>query len=207
MALATNMDRCRMLGGALALLVCASGAAPALAAGDGKVCIPTAEPTKLETGSASAGYISNITNSAGSIRAESHRMLTSALESARSKTPPSWVKFTAIPTLAADPGDSAQACAREEQATRSKPLEFDEKQFASVDDMTSWIMDFTRGKGDDGQSLYERCPGKCSPQYIWWIEPKGNGMAVKPSAVCGLPRDRDGNMYALETALAPPCTD
>ena len=207
MALATTMDRCRSLGGALTLLACSAGGALAATTGDGKVCIPTTEPTTLDTGPASAGYISNITNSGGSIRAESHRMLTAALESARSKNPPSWIKFTATPALAKDPGDAAQACAHEEQTTRSKPLEFDEKHFDSVDDMTSWIMDFTRGKGDEGSSLYERCPGKCSPQYIWWIEPQGNGMAVKPSAVCGLPRDRDSNKYELKTAIAPPCAD
>jgi len=203
----TIMCRRRLFAGVLAILACGSGAALGSTTNTGKVCIPTAEPTKLDSGAASAGYISNITNSAGSISAESHRMLTAALESARSKSPASWVKFTAIPTLAKDPGDSREACGREEQATRDKPLEFEEKHFDSVDDMTSWIMDFTRGQGDEGKQLYEQCPGKCSPQYIWWIEPRQNGMNVKPSAVCGLPRDRDGNMYELTTSIAPPCAD
>ncbi|MDX1432186.1 MAG: hypothetical protein R3286_07020 [Gammaproteobacteria bacterium] len=134
-------------------------------------------------------------------------MLSAALETARSKSPANWIKFTAIPAIAKSSGDSAESCAREEQATRSKPLEFQDKQFDSVDDMTSWIMDFTRGKGDEGRLLYEQCPGKCSPQYTWWIEPQQNGMAVKPTAVCGLPRDRDSDRYELTTAIAPPCGD
>ena len=207
MVLETTTGRRRLYASVLVLLACGGGAIRASTASDGAVCIPTAEPTKLESGPASAGYISNMTNSAGSIRAESHRMLTAALEAARSKNPVNWVKFTAIPTIAKDSGESDQACAREEEATRKKPLAFQDKHFDSVDDMTSWIMDFTRGKGDEGQLLYEQCPGKCSPQYTWWIEPQQNGMAVKPTAVCGLPRDKDGNMYALSTALAPPCAD
>ena len=71
----------------------------------------------------------------------------------------------------------------------------------SIDDLTNWIMDFTRGKGADGESLYEQCPGKCSPQYTWWIDPDETGLTVKARAVCGLPRDRDGNKYHLSTAL------
>lgn len=203
----TGTRRRRLYGSVLVLLVCAIGAVRASTAAGGTVCIPSSEPTKLESGPASAGYISNLTNGAGSIRAESHRMLAAAIETAQSKNPANWVKFTAIPTLAKDSGDADQMCARNEEATRKQPLEFAEKHFDSVDDMTSWIMDFTRGKGDEGKSLYKQCPGDCSPQYTWWVEPQQNGMTVKPSAVCGMPRDRDGNMYELTTAIAPPCTD
>lgn len=181
-------------------------ASDAAAGGDtGKACTPEPDAATLVKEKATAGFLSNISDRSGSIRATSKRMLTNALESSRSKDPAKWIIFTSTPELSKKADDEDPMCARHEQATLSDPLRFDGKHFASVDDLTAWIMDFTQGKGSDGESLYRQCPGKCSPRYTWWIEPESSGLKVKARVVCGLPRDRDGDMYELTTALAPAC--
>jgi hypothetical protein len=173
---------------------------------DVKDCSPPSEITPLATETASAGYVSNVLKRAGSIRVASNRLLTSALDTARSKEPMQWVVFTSTPELSKKSDDDDLMCARHEQATEKDPLEFEDKHFASADELTDWLMDFTRGKGADGKSLYEQCPGKCSPRYTWWIEPVEAGMKVRSRVVCGLPRDHDGNKYHLTIALTPACS-
>jgi len=172
------------------------------AAGDGDAKqrhSPVVTPLAAET--ASVGYLSNFTNRPDSIRATSKRMLDSAIETARSEPDVQRVIFKSIPELSTKVGADDQMCERYERATTKEPLEFEDKRFASVDELTNWIMDFTQGKGADGESLYEQCPGRCSPRYTWWIDPDETGLTVEARVVCGLPRDRDGNKYRLSTAL------
>jgi hypothetical protein len=171
----------------------------------GRECPSSSDVTQLDAETASAGVVSNALNRAGSIRAASHRLLTSALDSARSREPMQWVLFTSTPELSENSEDENGMCARLEQATGEDPIMFEDRNFESADELTSWIMDFTQGKGGDGKSLYEQCPGKCSPRYTWWIEPAKSGLKVDASVVCGLPRDRNGNKYHLATGLARAC--
>ncbi len=173
------------------------------AAGDGEAKQRHSSPivTPLAAETASAGYLSNLANRADSIRATSQRMLDRAIETAKSEAAVQRVIFKSIPELSTKAGADDQMCERYERETTKDPIEFEARRFTSVDDLTDWIMDFTRGKGADGESLYEQCPGKCSPQYTWWIDPDETGLTVKARAVCGLPRDRDGNKYHLSTAL------
>ena len=159
----------------------------------------------LDTETASAGLIANASNRKGSIRAASGRMLTAAIDEARSTSPPMRVVFKSIPDLSKkSTGDDAM-CEQHWDATKDAPIVFDDKQFASTEELTEWIQKFTQGKGDEGKSLYDQCPGKCSPRYTWWIDPDGSGLRVKPMAACGMPRDKDGNQYTLSTALTAIC--
>lgn len=178
-----------------------SGAGTAAGDGDAKQRHSSPIVTPLATETASAGYLSNLTNRSDSIRATSKRMLDSAIETARSEAAVQRVIFKSIPELSTKVDAEDQMCERYERATKKDPIEFEDKRFASVDELTDWIMDFTQGKGADGESLYEQCPGKCSPQYTWRIDPDKTGLTVKARVVCGLPRDRDGNKYHLSTAL------
>lgn len=172
---------------------------------DANDCIASSEVTPLAAETATAGYVSNVLNRAGSIRAASNRLLISALATAESKQPKQWVIFTSTPELSKKSHGDDQMCAGHEEITRKAPLEFEDRHFATADELTDWIMEFTQGEGADGKSLYEQCPGKCSPRYTWWIEPVVSGMKVKSRVVCGLPRDHDGNKYHLSTALVPAC--
>ena len=168
-------------------------------------CDASSTLTPLATEIASAGFLSNLSNRAGSIRATSKRMLDNAIGTARSDASPQRIVFKSIPELSTKADADDQMCQRLEKATMKAPLEFNGKRFASVDELTDWIMDFTQGKGEDGKSLYEQCPGKCSPQYTWWIVPDKTDLLVEARIVCGAPRDRDGNKYHLSIALAASC--
>ena len=161
--------------------------------------------TPLATEIASAGFLSNLGNRADSIRATSKRMLDNAIGTARSDASAQRIVFKSIPELSTEADSDDQMCARLEKATTKAPLEFNGKRFASVDELTDWIMDFTQGKGEDGKSLYKQCPGKCSPQYTWWIVLDKTDLLVEARVVCGAPRDRDGDKYHLSIALAASC--
>ena len=189
----------------VALLASCLAASTAAGDGDGKDCSPSPSAAPPATETASAGTWANLTNRAGSIRATSNHMLSSAIETARSDKSVQRIIFNPFPSCRRRTTDDDQMCARLEQATRQKPLEFDDKRFPTVDDLTDWIMDFTQGKGADGKSLYKQCPGKCSPQYTWWIYPEKTELLVKARVICGLPRDRDSNKYQLSIELAPAC--
>ena len=205
---ALTTARLRVVGCLLLALVPGFCAATGTAMEDDelKECAEASQRTPLAVERASAAYISNIANRPGSIRAASKRMLTSALESDELKKSTRQVIFTSTPDLSKKANDDDPMCARHEALTNREPLEFVAKQFESVQDLTEWIMDFTQGKGAEGKSLYEQCPGKCSPRYTWWIEAEDSGFKVNSRVVCGLPRDKDGDMYELTTALAPRCS-
>jgi hypothetical protein len=168
-------------------------------------CSPSPGVTLLATETASAGLLANLGNRADSIRAVSKKMLNSAIATAKSDASPQRIIFKSIPELSKKATADDRMCERHEAVTRNEPLEFDDKRFASADALTDWIMDFTQGKGSEGKSLYKQCPGKCSPQYTWWIDPDGTELIVKARVVCGLPRDRDGNSYRLSIELTAVC--
>lgn len=186
-----------------ALLVSAA----ATADGGGTDCGAARPIDTLDTETASAGLIANASNREGSIREASGRLLTKAIEEARSSTPPRRVIFKSIPDLSKKPTGDDAMCEQHWNTTREAPIVFDDRRFADTDELTAWIQDFTQGKGAEGKSLYEQCPGKCSPQYTWWIDPDASGLSVKPMAACGMPRDKDGNQYTLSTALTDICAE
>ena len=172
---------------------------------DARNCDASRALPPLATEIASAGFLSNLGNRPDSIRATSKRMLDNAIGTARSDASAQRIVFKSIPELSTEADADDQMCERLEKATTKAPLEFNDKHFASVDELTDWIMDFTRGKGADGKSLYEQCPGKCSPQYTWWIVLDKTDLLVEARVVCGPPRDRDGDKYHLSIALAGSC--
>ena len=187
------------------LFACFFGTGTAAGGDNGKHCDPSPVATPLAIESASAGVIANFSNRAGSIRAASKNMLTSAIETASSGEPMQRIIFKSIPEFSKKSSNDDQMCERYEKTTMNEPLEFNDKHFATVDELTDWIMDFTQGKGVDGTSLYKQCPGKCSPQYTWWIDPDKTELLVQARVVCGLPRDRDSDKYQLSTELTPLC--
>ena len=168
-------------------------------------CDASSTLTPLATEIASAGFLSNLSSRADSIRATSKRMLDEAIGTVRSDASAQRIVLKSIPELSKKTDPDDQMCERLETETKKAPLEFNGKHFASAGELTDWIMDFTQGKGADGKSLYKQCPGKCSPQYTWWIDPGESGLLVNARVVCGLPRDRDGNKYNLSIALAASC--
>jgi hypothetical protein len=192
---------------AVVVIACCCGAGSAVGEANAKDCGATATASPVTTETASAGYLSNFTNRAGSIRATSKSMLTSAIETVRSETVAPRIIFKSTPELSTKSDSDDEMCKRLEKSTTKEPLQFDGKQFASVDDLTDWIMAFTQGEGEDGKSLYEQCPGTCSPQYTWWIDSQKTELEVQARVVCGMPRNRDSDQYRLSVELVAVCPD
>jgi len=203
-------SRARAMTTAVAIALASGLCAPAVIASGAEAerqCTSSSNATQLSTEMGSAGVIANLTNRSNSIRAISHRMLTSAIDIAKSKKPEKTVIFSSIPELSKKTTGDEQMCARHEQETKKQPIEFNDIHFESTEALTEWIMDFTQGKGSDGESLYKQCPGECSPQYTWWIEPQmASNLNVQARVVCGMPRDHSSDLYRLTTALAPACS-
>lgn len=190
---------------AVLFIACCCGSGSASGDGIVKNCVPSPTDTPIATETASAGYWSNFTNRAGSIRATSKSMLTSAIETATSDDSGRRIIFKSTPELSTKADADDQLCERFEKATTREPLRFDDRRFTSVDELTDWIMAFTQGDGADGKSLYQQCPGNCSPQYTWLIDPGKSELIVEARVVCGLPRDRDSDKYRLSIKLAASC--
>ena len=167
--------------------------------------MPSSEVAPMDTAAASAGFLANAGNREDSIRATSSSMLASAIDKAKSAESPQRIIFKSIPNLSKKTTSDDEMCEQQDKATSQTPLEFNGKRFATVDDLNDWIMDFTQGKGADGKSLYKQCPGKCSPQYTWWIDPREGALLVDARVICGRPRDRSGNKYQLSIAMTPAC--
>ncbi len=198
------MSRARRLTLVILSVAC-FGFGPAEANDAGGDCVPSSDLTPMDTAAASAGFLANAGNRTDSIRATSNRMLAGAIEKAKSDESPQRIIFKSIPDLSKKTTSDDAMCEQQEMATTKKPLEFNDKRFATLDALTDWIMDFTQGKGADGKSLYKQCPGKCSPQYTWWIDQRGSELLVDARVICGRPRDRSGNKYQLSIALTPAC--
>ena len=47
-----------------------------------------------------------------------------------------------------------------------------------MSEVESWFSDFSRGKGADGQNMYDRCSGQCSPQYEFFIADANGKLAL-----------------------------
>jgi hypothetical protein len=182
-----------------------AGSGTAVGDDSAKACGPSPTVTPLATETASAGTLSNLMNRAGSIRATSKSMLSNAIETAKSGAPGQRIIFKSTPELSAKTGADDPMCDRYKKATTKEPLVFNDKHFATVDELTDWIMDFTQGNGADGRLLYEQCPGKCSPQYTWWIDPVNSELNVDARVVCGPPRDHDSDKYQLSIGLTTSC--
>jgi hypothetical protein len=84
--------------------------------------------------------------------------------------------------------------------TIDNKLLFTSPKFKSLDELNSWIGDFSQGKGADGAQLYQQCDKTCSPSYEYKIsfrsEPKTE-YEVKALVICGHARDKDDNQYSL----------
>jgi hypothetical protein len=176
---------------------------------------PGAEvPLANELGS--AGFMLNLAAHPDSITAIAGRLLEEALSdetvAATAECRPdcpaatvSEVVYRVAPTVFLAEGEQNAVCLRFERETEHAPLRFDTREFATVEALHEWIMDFSQGRGEDGRALYERCSSNCSPRYTFVIAERPDGYAVKTEVLCGLARDRAEDRYRISTALRRTC--
>jgi hypothetical protein len=185
------------------------------AAATPQVCAAATADTTLTESFGSVGMLANLRGSDGSIRAVAKDLLAAALEQQRATTQscpggcaggdPAIV-YKVLPTAYLNADRQRAECQQHERATSAEPLRFAKRGFSSLDDLNEWIMDFSRGKGDDGKALYAACASNCSPRYTFLIEPTdGATLMLETEVVCGLARDKKVTQYSLSTALRTAC--
>ena len=159
--------------------------------------------------------MANLRNSSGSVSAVAEELLGRAID------PNTWpesacpdgcelagreVVYKVLPTVYIEKTAQRPECVRLESETSEQPLRFGSQRFATLEDMTKWIMRFSRGKGEDGKALYRECASNCSPRYTFLIRNgDGGGFVLEPEVVCGLARDKDSTRYSLTTSLRTSC--
>ena len=170
----------------------------------------------LDSESGSASFLHNMSGHPDSLSAVAQRLLRNALEGEAATAPrdcepncprnaTSEVVYRVTPIEFLAPERQRDVCLRFESETSAEPLRFEEKQFNTVEDMNTWIMAFSQGKGDEGKKLYAQCSSNCSPQYTFLIAQHNAQYQVRTEVLCGLARDKSNNQYRISTALRWTC--
>ncbi len=167
---------------------------------------------------ANADAIANWRESAGSIAAESARLLKEAeqamsiLQKPKDLCPSSCkladqpkIVFRSVPKAFRTSYDDAAKCNQLLEQTKTKPLKYSNKDFDSIKSFSDWFGKFSQGKGSEGKDLYQRCDGDCSPQYKTILSPAGQKLSLLAEVICGPARDKSSNRYQLSTSYLWEC--
>jgi len=177
------------------------------------ICTPINSDIPVGTALASAGFFANLRNADNSINYLMDELISKSEAQARlvsdeqrscarsCNSPVVAIVFTSTPNKTLDSYDEASSCEKYAELTKTSPIVYANRTFDSQSDAESWYEDLTQGDGTDGEDLYGRCPGKCSPAYSSIIYQRGRKFFVTTSIECGHARDKDDNQYRLTAAL------
>lgn len=192
----------------------------AIAAGPDPACSSFRAEVPIDSSVASSKLWANVTGREESVRVQSKRLLDDAENGAAAVRPPEGlcpsycrapaqpqIVFSTTPTDFLSRYDQQDKCERLLRTTSQAPLSFDTLTFESIEQLNDWVQDFTRGKGPQGQELYRRCDGKCSPQYLWTISPAGEKLMLETEVTCGHARDKEISRYRLSAAYRWVCDE
>jgi len=167
---------------------------------------------------ATAATVPNVLRLPQSVQAESQRLLEASERRAGSEAPPRnpcpahcslpetpEILFRSVPSEVQTEYDGVDRCEQLHDSTSTQPLTFDGRTFATLEELGEWVGDFTRGRGEDGEELYRRCDGKCSPTYLWVISRSEERFVVATEVTCGHARNRESNQYDLSYSLRWTC--
>lgn len=180
-------------------------------------CSGIEKVVKQESTLATASFFANERDQAGSIRYESGAMLEKAENKISSAQKPTElcpagcqisdkpeVIFKAVPNKFLSDYSDYDKCQKLLEETEKTPFKYNE-QFSSIDQIESWFSDFSRGKGEDGKDMYDKCSGKCSPQYKLIISKESGKYSLDADVVCGHARDKKDNQYELSYSYRWSC--
>lgn len=111
------------------------------------------------------------------------------------------VVFSSIPNMTLPDYEDSPTCQQLYESTQKDPIKYSGRTFDSQEDAEEWYDELTQGDGTDGEDLYAKCPGMCSPSYSSVSYKHGGKFIVSTSIVCGHARDKDDNQYRLTAAL------
>ena len=168
---------------------------------------------------ASASLWSNARSAGNSLKVRSRALLEQAAASRKVMAPPPGgcpagckpagpplVVFRSVPNRFRTDYSDAGMCRKLEEQTQAAPFRYGARTFASLDDLNSWFGDFSQGDGPDGEDLYRRCSGDCSPQYTNVIDVTAHStLNLVANVVCGPARDKSDDQYRLSIAFRFAC--
>ena len=167
---------------------------------------------------ASAGFFDNLRNSDDSIRFQMDQLLSKSETQARQANQPPTacarsctspvvaVVFYSAPNITLPAYEDSPTCQKLLEETTKQPIVYANRMFESQEDAEEWYNDLTQGDGTDGEDLYNRCPGRCSPAYSSVIYRNKSKLVVTTSVICGHARDKDDNQYKLSSSLRWMCS-
>jgi hypothetical protein len=209
-----SMSVLAMLGSCAGILFLAGSAA----ADEQVDCAAFVRDVPVESKVATASTYSNFRNSEGSLRFESKRMFQGGTEAMKTLAPPAdlcpagcVLASPASMVLKATPKQFLQdyserkECERFLAATRERPFVYKDRVFADLEAFLAWYNDFSTGSGPDGEDLYRRCPGSCSPQYSTAVTEAGGKLNAAAQVICGPARDKSDNQYNLSFGFRWSC--
>lgn len=186
-------------------------------AGEADKCSAVTKNISEDSTLATASLFANERNKPGSIRYESSSMLEKADKNLSEAEKPGdlcpsgcqlaekpEIVFKSIPNKFETDYPDYDKCQKLLNETEKNPFNYN-KQFNSIGEVQDWFSDFSRGKGTDGEDLYKRCDGSCSPQYAFIITEEGSGLKLAASVVCGHERNKQDNKYRLSYSYLWTC--
>ncbi len=200
-----------------ALLSTAAAAGIWQSAAADDACLEPGHSRVIENTLASAGFFANLRYSEDSI----HYQMDQLLDRAKNKLgifqqkssicanscakPVVGIVFSSHPRYTLDNYSEADKCQKLFELTSKDPIVYKHRLFKDDEEAKEWYNDLSRGSGEDGEDLYDRCDGSCSPQYSSFIWSENGGLAVTTSIICGHARDKDDDQYVLSSALRAEC--
>lgn len=173
-----------------------------------------------ERASGTADSVANLRKSRDSLQVQLSRLLRNAQDQVTQAKPPSAqacpttcrptgqpnrIVVSVIPKKFLNDYADAQKCAALLEQTSKRPLRFGPRRAHSQEELTSWLSDLSRGKGRDGEALYDKCSGKCSPRYFIDAAQDGKELVATVEVVCGPARDKTDNTYVIASAYRWSC--
>ena len=189
-------------------------------ADEDKDCSSYIRDAKIESSLATASMLANVQNKKGSIRFETKAMLNKAEKNLANAEKPAdlcpsdcklpdqpLIVFQSVPNNFLADHNQRDKCETLKDETEESPFTYRDKQFDTMQALESWFSSFSQGKGEDGKNLYERCDGKCSPQYKNIILSDGNKLILTAEVVCGQARDKKDNNYKISYSYRWVCQE
>jgi hypothetical protein len=178
----------------------------------------------LDQRTGSSSFLGNLFGSKESIKSQLKAMFGEA-KGARSGSPPPEltcpegcgmapepeILFSASPQSFVPDHPDFERCNQRLEATTKDPIAYPNRSFESFKDLSDAFLDIAKGSGPDGEDLYERCDGDCSPRYSLYISAHKRAHTEEEQyrsdilILCGPPRDKEENLYNLSTQLIWKC--
>jgi len=180
-------------------------------------CTPLDSDIPVNSTLASAGFFANLSHASNSISYLMDKLITESETKAKElsqseascvrscSSPLTAIVFTSTPNKTLPAYEDSPSCQRLLQDTQKTPIVYHGRTFDSQDDAEEWYNDLTQGDGADGEDLYARCPGQCSPAYSSIAYQHNGKFVVSTSIICGHARDKDDNQYKLTASVRWVC--